>query len=209
MNYTKVYLQLLRESIDRAPEFGITRPCMINTDKVRDDNFERANYLIQREWPKITNSISGYLGNRCVALASIVFALLVSHGFKADIVIGTVHHRGERVFPCTVETLLKEVRSPGGVDDAVAMHAWVTLGGDTIIDGGMLSRLVRTGEAPERFDRQYFWTRAGLLSQKSDMQYHPLVVGSQFIALINEIDPWIQVEAYRAMLSGKMPQKVA
>ena len=41
------------------------------------------------------------------------------------------------------------------------------------------------------------------------MQYHPLVVGSQFIALINEIDPWIQVEAYRAMLSGKMPQKVA
>ena len=83
------------------------------------------------------------------------------------------------------------------------------LGGDTIVDGGMLSRLVRTGEAPERFDRQYFWTRAGLLSQKSDMQYHPLVVGSQFIALINEIDPWIQVEAYRAMLSGKMPQKVA
>ena len=86
------------------------------------------------------------------------------------------------------------------------MHAWVTLGGDTIVDGGMLSRLVRIGEAPERFDRQYFWTRAGLLSQKSDMQYHPLVVGSQFIALIKEIDPLIQVEAFKRMRKGQMPQ---
>ena len=179
---------------------------MINTGKVRDDDFERANYLIQREWPKITNSISGYLGNRCVALASIVFALLVSHGFNADIVIGTVHYQGERIFPCTVESLLQEVRSPGGENDAVALHAWVTLGGDTIVDGGMFSWLVRTGGAPERFDRQYLRSRAGLLAHNSDMQYHPLVVGSQFIALIKEIDPLIQVEAFKRMRKGQMPQ---
>lgn len=34
---------------------------MINTEKVRDDDFNKANYLIQREWPKFVNSIPGYL----------------------------------------------------------------------------------------------------------------------------------------------------
>ena len=208
MNYTTTYLQLLQESIERAPEFGITRPCMIKMEKVKDADFNKAIRLIHKEWPKITDAMPGYLGNRCIALASTIFALLVSHGFNADIVIGTVHYQGERIFPCTVESLLQEVRSPGGENDAVALHAWVTLGGDTIVDGGMFSRLARTGGAPERFDRQYLWARAGLLAQQNDMQYHPLVVGSQFIALIKEIDPLIQVEAFKRMKMGQMPQDV-
>jgi hypothetical protein len=206
MNYTKTYLQLLRESIDRAPDFGISRPCMIKVDKVREEDLDMATDLLDMHWQRLADSMPGYLGNRCVALSSQIFALLVSHGFNADIVIGTVHYQGERIFPCTVESLLQEVRSPGGENDAVALHAWVTLGGDTIVDGGMFSWLVRTGGAPERFDRQYLRSRAGLLAHNSDMQYHPLVVGSQFIALIKEIDPLIQVEAFKRMRKGQMPQ---
>lgn len=195
MKYTKEYLHLLQEAINRAPDFGITRKTLINTKKISQSEIDKACNLLNAHWNAIVLSIPGYLGNRCIALVSKMFSILASNEIDADIVIGNVIYNGESLYPCSIESLMKEVQNPGGEGDRISLHAWVTIGGDTIWDGALFSMLVASKAADQNFDKQFMFSRAGIFAERSNLLYEPIVVGSQFIALINEIDPWIEMEA--------------
>lgn len=197
MKYTKQYLQFLQSAMERAPDFGITRPCDIRLDKLSEAEFYRACELVRILWTPIQDAIPGYLGNRCIPLAVKLYATLVAHDIPAEIVIGTIQQRGKTLFPCTVESLRHEVEHPGGDEDAVSLHAWVTVGGDTIIDGGLASRMAAFGDCPPSFDRDLLAARAHEFVNEFDARYEPLVVGSQFIALIGQGDPQDEVERIR------------
>jgi hypothetical protein len=52
------------------------------------------------------------------------------------------------------------VGNPGGDEDAVSLHAWVAVGVDTIIDGGLASRMAASGDWHISFDRDLLAPRA-------------------------------------------------
>lgn len=141
------------------------------------------------------------LDDQCVILSSRIFAHLVAQGIDADIVIGSVNIQGEQVYGCSVDSLKADAFNPGGAHEGVELHAWVSVGGDTIIDGTIASYLVRKFGWPYNFDRQLLVMRAGEFSEDADIEYLPMIVGSEYIAITNPPDPLLQVEAQKKNLS--------
>lgn len=143
----------------------------------------------------------GYWGNSCQMLSSNIFAFLNAQGISADIVIGTVVVNGKDPFLTTLEVLKEEYLSPVQLEGDQRLHAWVTLGDDTIIDAGLPSRLVARHNYPEWVGSMMFTERANTLFTRYYLRYHPLIVGTDFFAKTNPPDP---EETLAHMQSGRL-----
>ena len=96
--------------------------------------------------------LPSYWGNSCQTLATHFFGFLNSRGIPADIVIGNVIINGTDEFETTLEYLQKEVSVSEPLTEHQTVHAWVSLGDDTIIDAALPPRLVKHYNAPPQFN---------------------------------------------------------
>lgn len=143
--------------------------------------------------------LPGYWGNSCQTLSSQLFAFLNSEGIAAEIVIGNVIINGTDEFETTAESLQAEVTAKEGHTEPQAIHAWISLGDDTIIDAALPARLVKHYQAPPEFSGMIFINRASFLSARYKLRYQPLLVGTEFFAKTNPPDPMDLLNKIRAL----------
>ena len=118
-------------------------------------------------------------------------------GIAADIVVGSVSIQGKSLYAITPELIAKEAMQPGDNNSGLNLHAWISLGGDSIVDYSLPSMLVETMGAPSHFWQAGFVESAADLFNQS-IKYRPMVVGAQILGLVNSYDPQDMLESIQS-----------
>ncbi|WP_155638539.1 hypothetical protein [Burkholderia cepacia] len=189
-DYSASYREQLSDAIAQAKILGFTRPPLISAAaNIADDTLRCTSELVNYLSGFFDMIIPGYWGNSCQTLSTNIFAQLNNAGIPADIVLGNVIINGTDEFETTLESLQAEVRATVPHYGAQRVHAWVSLGGDTIVDAALPPRLVKHYNAPEHFNDTIFIGRAAEMLARFKLQYQPILVGTEFFAKTNPPDP--------------------
>jgi hypothetical protein len=189
-NYSNAYREQLSNAILESRKLGFTRASLISEQTSIPDNTHSITRDLISELSAFLDSIlSGYWGNSCQTLSTNIFAHLNSRGIAADIVLGNVIINGTDEFEATLESLQAEVRATEPLTGFQAVHAWVSLGDDSIVDAALPPRLVKHYNAPRRFNDMILIGRASEMSSKYKLRYQPILVGTEFFAKTNPPDP--------------------
>jgi len=92
--------------------------------------------------PKAAVLFPGYRGAICQSVGLFILEQLEEAGIAADLVIGEVNINGTLEYDTTLEGLKREWSQGGAGAGDQALHVWVSLGDDIVIDGGIGSRLI-------------------------------------------------------------------
>ncbi|MGK5011925.1 hypothetical protein [Janthinobacterium sp. MDB2-8] len=189
-NYSPIYVKKLAEAIDQSSKLGFTRPPIIAAGaQIQDDVLRATSKLLGHLSATLALAVPGYWGNSCQTLSTNIFAMLNTHGIDANIVLGNVIISTTDEFEVTLESLQAEVNSTVELGEVQQVHAWISLGGDTIVDAALPPRLARYYKAPQHFNDMMFIGRAGEFNVKYNIQYQPILVGTEFFARTNPPDP--------------------
>lgn len=189
-NYSNSYREQLSNAILESRKLGFTRASLISEHAAIPDSTLILTSKLMNELSAFLDIIvPGYWGNSCQTLSTNIFAQLNSHGFAADIVLGNVIINGTDEFDTTLGSLQEEVRATEPLTGHQAVHAWVSLGDDTIIDAALPPRLVKNYAAPPQFNDMILIGRASEMSARYKLRYQPILVGTEFFAKTNPPDP--------------------
>ncbi len=190
MDYSRIYREQLSTAISESRKLSFDRPAIISPDvHVPDDVLRATSQLLSHLSGAWDLALPGYWGNSCQTLSTNIFARLNFHGIPANIVLGNVMILGIDEFEVTLEGLQQEVRSAEPLEGAQTVHAWICLGDDTLVDAALPPRLVRHYQAPQEFEDRILIGRAAEMKARYDIQYVPLLVGTEFFARTNPPDP--------------------
>lgn len=190
MDFSNLYREQLATAILEAGKLGFIRPAIISPD-------EEVPTGILRTTSQLIGHLSGYFdrvlptywGNSCQTLSTNIFAHLNARGIPANIVLGNVIVNGTDEFETTLESLQQEVRATEPLEGEQHVHAWISLGDDTVVDAALPPRLARLYNAPPEFEDMIFIGRAAEMVARYRCQYIPLLVGTEFFAKTNPPDP--------------------
>ncbi len=189
-DYSNSYRTQLLNAILESRKLGFIRDPIISEQRSISDNTLRiANGLVNDLSATLDYVLPGYWGNSCQTLSTNIFAYLNYQGVEANIVLGNVIINGTDEFEATLESLREEVLAVAPLTGHQAVHAWVSLGDDTIIDAALPPRLVKHYNAPPQFNDMIFIGRASEMSSKYKLRYQPILVGTEFFAKTNPPDP--------------------
>ncbi len=189
-NYSDSYREQLINAFTESQKLGFTRTPFISvTESVPDDTLAVVSELANNLSGYLDVMVPGYWGNSCQTLSTNFFAHLNSQGIKAEIVLGNVTINGVDEFETSLDSLQREVRATEPLTGHQAVHAWVSLGDDTIVDAALPPRLVKYYNAPPHFNDMIFIGRASNFSSAYKVRYEPILVGSEFFAKTNPPDP--------------------
>lgn len=201
INYSDLYREHLSAAITNSKELGFARPSLISRQvRIGEDSLRQVNELVSSYSDMLDSMLPGYWGNSCQTLSSHLFSLLNSHEIDADIVLGTVIINGHDEFGVTLESLTNEFCATEPLTGHQVVHAWISLGDDTVVDAALPPRLVSKYRAPEKLDDVIFVGRAQQLGTAFDIQYCPVLVGSEFFAKTNPPDPVELLEHMRRLM---------
>ena len=193
-DYSNSYREQLANAILESKKLGFIRTSLISEQThIPDKTLRITNKLTQELLVLLDNKLPSYWGNSCQTLSSHFFAYLNSQGIAAEIILGNVIINGIDEFETTLESLQREVHAseslPESLPEYQAVHAWVSLGDDTIIDAALPPRLVKHYNAPPQFNDMTLIGRASEMSVRYKLRYEPILVGSEFFAKTNPPDP--------------------
>lgn len=171
------------------PSMGMTRAPVVSGEQPSPNLVQQAHDFVHENYRSWRGSMPSYLGNQCMEVTTRLYGLLNSVGIAADIVIGSVSTEQTRFFGCDV-AYLRDLASQA-VDEAapIDLHAWITLGGDSVIDFALPSKLARSHGAPSHLMDEGFCADATGMAKHMELYYEPMLVGSQYLALVNSVDP--------------------
>lgn len=190
VDYSDTYRERLSNAISESSRLGFTRPPIISvgTD-VADDVLRATSELLNSLSAFLDRVVPGYWGNSCQTLSANIFAHLNNQGIAANIVLGNVIINGTDEFETTLESLQEEIRAAEHLEGEQKVHAWISLGDDTIVDAALPPRLVKHYKAPQHFNDMIFIGRAEEFNARYNIQYQPILVGTEFFAITNPPDP--------------------
>ncbi|MFZ3289080.1 MAG: hypothetical protein WA191_19845 [Telluria sp.] len=189
-NYSNEYRARFSQALMNSSTLGFTRDLLISEkNTIADDVLRKVSGLLGQFSAHLSVICPGYWGNSCQTLSTNIFAYLNAQGIPADIVIGNVIINGTDEFDTTLELIRDEVLGSKPLDGPQSVHAWISLGDDTIVDAALPPRLVKYYGAPAHFDDMIFIGRASEFSVKYRLHYQPVVVGTEFFAKTNPPDP--------------------
>lgn len=190
LGYTQVYRGMLTKALTESAKLGFTRPAIISPEAHIEDNVLRATSELLGELSGFLGRVvPGYWGNSCQTLSTNIFAHLNNQGIAANIVLGNVWVGATDEFETTLESLQEEVQATEHLQGEQKVHAWISLGGDTIVDAALPPRLVKHYKAPEHFNDMMFIGRAAEMVARYNIKYQPILVGTEFFARTNPPDP--------------------
>jgi len=198
--YTEIYRGMLTNAVAESGKLGFTRPLIISPEAEIDDGvLRRTSQLLGEFSAFLDRVVPGYWGNSCQTLSTNIFAHLNSQGIAANIVLGNVIINGTDEFETTLESLQQEVHATEHLQGEQQVHAWISLGGDAIVDAALPPRLARHYSAPEHFNDMMFIGRAAEMVARYNIKYQPILVGTEFFAKTNPPDPMDLLNAMRSM----------
>lgn len=150
----------------------------------------RLKELVWKNWvPLQYQVLPTYWGNSCQTLSTNLYAWLVSKEIDADIVYGEVCVNTTLEFETTLDGLRQEYARTNHEGSQV-LHAWVTIGDDIVLDPGLPHRLIKNYLYPESLLPSVLIGRAGQLTPEYfPVQHIPMLVGTDFLAKTNSVDP--------------------
>lgn len=181
---------------------GMTHAPTVSAEQPPAELVQKAHYLVGSKYQLWRTSMPEYLGNQCMEVTHRLYGLLNCHGIAADIAIGSVSCEQVSLFHCDVKSLRNLAAQP--IDEAapIDVHAWITLGGDSVIDYALPSRLARNHGAPSSFMNNGFCGDATGMAEQMGVFYEPMVVGSQYLALVNSADPYDMLQKLKEIRSS-------
>lgn len=189
-DYSNSYREQLSSAILESRKLGFTRdPLISEQTSISDNSLLIARDLVTELSAFLDGILPGYWGNSCQTLSTNIFAHLNSNGITANIILGNVIINGTDEFDATLASLQEEVRAIEPLTGHQAVHAWVSLGDDTIIDAAIAPRLVKNYKAPPRFKDMIMIGRASEMSSEYLLRYQPILVGTEFFSKTNPPDP--------------------
>lgn len=203
-DYSNSYRKQLSNAILESRRLGFTRPPLISEKiSIPDDTLRITTGLMNDLSVRLDAVLPSYWGNSCQTLSTNIFAHLNLQGIAADIILGNVIINGTDEFETTLESLQEEVRATKPLIGSQAVHAWVSLGDDTIIDAALPPRLFKHYEAPPKFNDMIFIGRASEMSSRYKVRYQPILVGTEFFAKTNPPDPMDLLDALKQLVRPK------
>jgi hypothetical protein len=199
--YSEKYLALMDIAISESLALGfMNAPRVGAAEYISNEVLESTQKLaFDRLYPDLYKILPRYWGNSCQTLSTHVFAYLTSIGIRCDIVIGEVEVNGTLEFDTTLSNLKHEYQSPVEIHGGQYLHAWVSLGGDTIIDAGLPDRMIKNYKFPEKYMPPIMVGRASEISRKFRAQHQPLLIGTDFLAKTNSYNPLDILKKYSAL----------
>jgi len=189
-DYSSQYRSLFAEALRHSTELGFTRDPLISEKvPVSNDALRKVSDFFGYFSQILDHICPGYWGNSCQTLSTNIFAYLNAQGIVANIVIGNVIINGTDEFDTTLDNIRDEVLATEPLVGHQSIHAWVSLGDDTIIDAALPPRLVKNYGAPQYFNDKILIGRATEFSVQYKLRYQPLIVGTEFFGRTNPPDP--------------------
>ena len=189
-DYSNSYREQLSIAISESKKLGFTRTPLISEQTAISDSALSITRDLVTKFTEILDLIlPSYWGNSCQTLSANIFAHLNSQDIAANIIIGNVIINGTDEFETTLESLQAEVRATEPLIGHQAVHAWVSLGDDTIVDAALPPRLAKHYKAPSSFNDLILIGRASKMSSRYKLRYQPILVGTEFFAKTNPPDP--------------------
>lgn len=190
MNLSDLYREQLATAILESQKLGFIRPPLISPKvHVYDDTLKVVSQLLSHLSGYFDRVLPAYWGNSCQTLSSNIFAHLNARGIPANIVLGNVIVNGTDEFDTTLESLQEEVRATENQHGEQHVHAWISLGDDTVVDAALPPRLAKLYNAPPQFEDMIFIGRGAEMEARYRCQYIPLLVGTEFFVKTNPPDP--------------------
>lgn len=168
---------------------GMTRAPVVRAEQPSPKLVQQAYAFVHDQYHLWRTSMPKYLGNQCMEVTTRLYGLLNSRGIKADIVIGSVSIEQSQIFHCDVSYLRAIATQLVDETSPIDLHAWITLGGDSVIDFALPSKLARNHGAPTDLMNEGFCADATGMAKHMGLYYEPMLVGSQYLALVNSADP--------------------
>jgi len=201
MDYSKKYRILFDAAVEAGRELGFPHaPLTASGNAVEPSLLMAVRDVLADFSHHLNDVIPGYWGNSCQALSTQIFGFLNAHGIPAEIVTGNVIINNTDVFSTTLESLRNEYLADEPLTGSQSLHAWVSLGDDTIVDAALPPRLVKIHSYPANRGDAILVGRAGIFSEKLFLQYEPIFVGSDFIAKTNPPDPLLITKQWQRVL---------
>ena len=196
-NYSKQYLELLQIARDKSLALGLPSTEAWLNAAAEDELLESLQgFIFENLYPHLYRILPTYWGNSCQILSAHIFSCLKSMGINCDIVVGEVEINGTPECDVTLENLQQEYLCEKPPLGGQLIHAWVSLGGDSIIDAGLPDRIIKNYRFPEKKMPPIMVGRASDLSKKFRTRHQPLLVGAEYISKTNQINLANMREAY-------------
>jgi hypothetical protein len=188
--YSISYRALFSEALMESAKLGFTRdPLISEKTPISNDILKKITGLLNDFSGFLDHVLPDYWGNSCQTLSTNIFAFLNVQGIAANIVIGNVIINGTDEFDATLEGVRNEILTMEPLLGSQSVHAWVSLGDDTIIDAALPPRLAKHYGAPPHFNDMILIGRASEFSIRHRLRYQPIIVGTEFFARTNPPDP--------------------
>jgi len=196
-NYSIEYRARFSQALVESRNLGFLRDARVSEKStIGNDVLKTISVLLGRFSTHLGTICPGYWGNSCQTLSTNIFAYLNAEGIPANIVVGNVIINGTDEFDTTLELLRGEVSSDRLAHGPQSIHAWISVGDDTIVDAALPPRLAKYYGAPAHFDDMILIGRASEFSGKHHLRYQPMVIGTEFFAKTNPPDPMELLEAW-------------
>lgn len=201
--YSEQYIELLQIAQENSIALGLPTPEAWINEKVEDSLIETLqSFMLEAFYPHMYSILPIYWGNSCQFLSAHIYSHLKSVGINCEIIVGEVEINGTPECDATLENLRQEYLSKQPQQGGQLIHAWVSIGGDTIIDAGLPDRIIKNYRFPERFMPPIMVGRASELSAKFRARHQPLLIGAEYIGKTNQLDLQGMQEKYSATLTS-------
>ena len=197
-DYTGEYLNQFTEAIKKSKSLNFRDPFVNETNVIPDNTLREVSKFSNEFSAILDRMLPTYWGNSCQALSTQFFAHLNARGIPAEIVIGNVIIHGTDEFDTTIENLVEDFNCPDETKPQ-ALHAWISLGGDTLLDAALAPRLVKYYGAPPQFNDMILIGRAKEMFSRYYLRYEPMLVGSDYFAKTNPPDPMEYLERIKSI----------
>lgn len=189
-NYSDTYRSKIEAAILEAERLALPNRTSISPRRAIEDARLKSleEYLLNDFYAHLYQRLPAYWGDKCQTLSGLLYARLVTMGFDADIVVGEVEVNGTLEFDATLENIRHEYGSTKQEGNQ-SLHAWVTIGDDTVIDAGLPDRMINYYRFPEKYMPPIIVGRAGFIAKRFFAKHEPLLVGTDFIAKTNTVNP--------------------
>lgn len=127
---------------------------------------------------------------QCMNIVPLLFTILQEHQIPCELTYGEVKVANILEFNTSLEELKAEWEK-GASQDAMAIHVWITIGKDYIIDPTISSRIFKPFS--EQHKNVIVSGKADLLQESQQLEYIPMLVGAKYIEQICNISLSYQV----------------
>jgi len=195
------YRKNLKDAIALNESLKFPNKTKINPDL--DVNNDYINYIGNIIHSYLYNTLiensPNYWGASCQTHSTQIFAFLTAIDIKSDIVYGEVKINNNNEFNTTTNNLIDEYKSDIISDEPQMIHAWVSIGGDIIIDSCLPDRITKNHGIPRDQMPPFIVGSAKEIAHYFKAEYIPMLVGTDFLAKTNPPNPLDEIEKYKVV----------